>query len=153
MSSPKSFIEELNTSQTVIGLDFGDKNIGIAISDITYTIATPIKTLKRKSIKKDIEELKIIFHDYNVGGIVMGLPLSLNGEENISTSKVRRFAEEIKKSTVLKIFFFDERYSSDVIFKELRKNSVTHSKIKSKIDQQAASYFLQGFLDTAKNNI
>ena len=153
MSSPKSFIEELNTSQTVIGLDFGDKNIGIAISDITYTIATPIKTLKRKSIKKDIEELKIIFHDYNVGGIVMGLPLSLNGEENISTSKVRRFAEEIKKSTVLKIFFFDERFSSDVIFKELRKNSVTHSKIKSKIDQQAASYFLQGFLDTAKNNI
>ena len=153
MSSPKSFIEELNTSQTVIGLDFGDKKIGIAISDITYTIATPIKTLKRKSIKKDIEELKIIFHDYNVGGIVMGLPLSLNGEENISTSKVRRFAEEIKKSTVLKIFFFDERFSSDVIFKELRKNSVTHSKIKSKIDQQAASYFLQGFLDTAKNNI
>ena len=106
MSSPKSFIEELNTSQTVIGLDFGDKKIGIAISDITYTIATPIKTLKRKSVKKDIEELKIIFHDYNVGGIVMGLPLSLNGEENISTSKVRRFAEEIKKSTVLKIFFF-----------------------------------------------
>tara|TARA_Y100000590_G_scaffold468964_1_gene654105 strand:- start:1225 stop:1686 length:462 start_codon:yes stop_codon:yes gene_type:complete len=153
MSSPKSFIEELNTSQIVIGLDFGDKNIGIAISDITYTIATPIKTLKRKSIKKDIEELKIIFHDYNVGGIVMGLPLSLNGEENISTSKVRRFAEEIKKSTDLKIFFFDERFSSDVIFKELRKNSVTHSKIKSKIDQQAASYFLQGFLDSAKNNI
>ena len=137
----------------ILALDVGETRIGIAISDITYTIATPIKTLKRKSIKKDIEELKIIFHDYNVGGIVMGLPLSLNGEENISTSKVRRFAEEIKKSTVLKIFFFDERFSSDVIFKELRKNSVTHSKIKSKIDQQAASYFLQGFLDTAKNNI
>ena len=150
MTSPKLFIEQLNTLQTVLGLDFGDKTIGIAVSDKTYTIASPIKTIKRKSIEKDIIELSNIFQEYNVGGVVMGLPLSLNGEENERTKKVRDFANQIVKLYNLKITFFDERYSSDVIFKELRKHSLSITKIKKKIDQQAASYILQGFLDTAK---
>ena len=82
MSNPKSFIEQINTSQILSGLDFGDKTIGIAISDKTYTIATPVKTLIRKGIKKDILELIKLFKEYNVGGVVLGLPLSLNGQEN-----------------------------------------------------------------------
>ena len=150
MSKPRNFIEKLNTSETLFGLDFGDKTIGIAVSDKTYTIASPIKTIKRKSIEKDIIELSNIFQEYNVGGVVMGLPLSLNGEENERTKKVRDFANQIVKLYNLKITFFDERYSSDVIFKELRKQSLSITKIKKKIDQQAASYILQGFLDTAK---
>ena len=150
MTSPKLFIEQFNTLQTVLGLDFGDKTIGIAVSDKTYNIASPIKTIKRKSIEKDIIELSNIFQEYNVGGVVIGLPLSLNGEENERTKKVRDFASQIVKLHNLKVTFFDERYSSDVIFKELRKHSLSITKIKKKIDQQAASYILQGFLDTAK---
>ena len=71
MLDPKTFIEQFNTSQTLSGLDFGDKTIGIAISDKTHTIATPIMTLKRKSIKKDIIELKKIFTEYNVFGVIL----------------------------------------------------------------------------------
>lgn len=149
MSNPKLFIEQINTSQIVSGLDFGDKTIGIAISDKSYTIATPIMTLKRKGNKKDIQELIKIFSEYNIGGIVLGLPLSLNGEENERTKKVRLFAKEINNVINIKITFYDERYSSDVVFKELRKNSLTISKIKKKINQFAASYILQGFLDAA----
>ena len=151
MSTPKLFIENLNTLQTLLGLDFGDKTIGIAISDKTHTIATPVKTINRKGIKKDILELIELFREYNVGGIVLGLPLSLNGKENERTKKVRVFAQQIKAHHDIKITFYDERYSSDVIYKELRKNGLSSSKIKKKINQLAASYILQGYLDAAKN--
>ena len=150
MTNPKLFIEQFNTLQTLIGLDFGDKTIGIAISDKTYTIATPVKTIIRKGIKKDLTELIRLFDEYNVGGVVLGLPLSLNGEENERTEKVRKFAKEIKENYNVEITFYDERYSSDVIYKELRKNSLSSSKIKKKINQLAAAYILQGFLDNAR---
>lgn len=149
MTNPKLFIEQFNTLQTLLGLDFGDKTIGIAISDKTRTIATPIRTLKRKGIKKDISELSKIFDEYNVGGVVLGLPLSLNGEENERTRKVRIFANEIEQITEIKATFYDERYSSDIIFKELRRNALSISKIKKKINHLAACYILQGFLDIA----
>ena len=153
ISNPKLFIEQFNTSQTLSGLDFGDKTIGIAISDKTRTIATPVMTIKRKSIKKDIIELSKLFKKYNVYGVVLGLPLSLNGEENERTKKVRIFANEIKKTANIKITYFDERFSTDVIFKELRKGHLSTTKIKKKINHMAASYILQGFLDTSKNII
>ena len=89
-----------------------------------------------------------IFKEYNVGGVVLGLPLSLDGNENERTEKVRKFAKELSKN--IKVTFYDERYSSDVIYKELRKNSISRNKIKKKINQLAASYILQGFLDNAR---
>ena len=148
MTKPRDFIDQINTSQNLLGLDFGDKTIGIAVSDNTKTIATPIMTLKRKAIEKDINKLLSIFKEYEVGGVVLGLPLSLDGHENERTEKVRKFAKELKKN--IKLTFYDERYSSDVIYKELRKNSISRNKIKKKINQLAASYILQGFLDNAK---
>ena len=150
MTIPSDFIKKLNTSQTLIGLDFGDKTIGLAISDKTKTIATPILTLKRESISKDIKNLSKIINEYNAGGAVIGLPLSLDGNENNRTIKVRDFAKYLEK--IIKTVFYDERFSTDVIYKELRKNSISSNKIKKKIDHMAASYILQGFLDNAKNN-
>ena len=105
--------------------------------------------LQRLLILKDINNLLLIINEYEAGGVVLGLPLSLDGNENERTLKVRKFSEELKKK--IKITFYDERFSSDVIFKELRKNSISTSKIKKKIDHLAASYILQGFLDNAKN--
>ena len=151
MTKPRDFIDQINIVQTLLGLDFGDKTIGIAVSDKSKTIATPIITIKRKGILKDIEKLLSILEEYDVGGVILGLPLSLDGNENERTKKVRKFAQEIKKCKDIKIEFHDERYSSDVIYKELRKNSISKDKIKKKIDQMAASYILQGFLDNAKH--
>ena len=151
MTKPRDFIDQINIVQTLLGLDFGDKTIGIAVSDKSKTIATPIITIKRKGVVKDIEKLLSILEEYDVGGIILGLPLSLDGSENKSTEKVRKFAEELKKSKNIKIAFQDERYSSDVIYKELRKNLISKNKIKKKIDQMAASYILQGFLDSANH--
>ena len=152
MSNPKVFIENLNTAQTLLGLDFGDKTIGIAVSDKSLTIATPIKTIRRKSISKDLIELFDLIEVYNVGGLIVGLPLSLNGKENIRTEQVRKFVKAIELQKNIKIMLYDERFSSDVIFKELRLNNNSISKIKKKLDQQAAAYILQGFLDSSKIN-
>tara|TARA_B100001964_G_scaffold100000_1_gene111743 strand:+ start:196 stop:654 length:459 start_codon:yes stop_codon:yes gene_type:complete len=150
MTKPRDFIDKINIAQTLLGLDFGDKRIGVAVSDKSKTIATPIITIKRKGVLKDIEKLLSILEEYDVGGIILGMPLSLDGSENERTEKVRKFAKEIIKCKDIKIEFQDERYSSDVIYKELRKNSISKDKIKKKIDQMAASYILQGFLDSAK---
>ena len=152
MTNPKVFIENLNTAQTLLGLDFGDKTIGIAVSDKSLTIASPIKTIRRKSISKDLIELFDLIEVYNVGGLIVGLPLSLNGKENIRTEQVRKFVKSIELQKNIKIMLYDERFSSDVIFKELRKNHNSISKIKKKLDQQAAAYILQGFLDNSKKN-
>ena len=152
MTNPKVFIENLNTAQTLLGLDFGDKTIGIAVSDKSLTIASPIKTIRRKGISKDLIELFDLIEVYNVGGLIVGLPLSLNGKENIRTEKVRKFVNAIELQKNIKIMLYDERFSSDVIFKELRKNHNSISKIKKKLDQQAAAYILQGFLDSSKKN-
>jgi putative Holliday junction resolvase len=151
VTKPRDFIDQINIAQTLLGLDFGDKTIGVAVSDKSKTIASPIITIKRKGVLKDIEELLSILKEYDVGGIILGLPLSLDGSENERTEKVRKFAQELKKCKDIKIAFQDERYSSDVIYKELRKNSISKDKIKKKIDQMAASYILQGFLDNAKH--
>ena len=151
MTKPRDFIDQINIAETLLGLDIGDKTIGIAVSDKSKTIATPIITIKRKGILKDIEKLLSIFVEYNVGGVILGLPLSLDGNENKMTEKVRKFAKELKRDKDIKIAFYDERYSSEVIYKELRKNSISRNKIKKKIDQMAASYILQGFLDNAKH--
>ena len=153
MSNPREFIEKLNTSERLLGLDFGDKTIGIAVSDKSLTIASPITTIKRKGISKDFDKLLKIMDEYEVGGLVFGLPLSLNGEENIRTIKVRKFIKQLKLIKKINIEVYDERFSSDIIFKTMRKESQSTSKIKKKIDQQAAAYILQGFLDNAKNII
>ena len=152
MSNPKKFIKKLNTLETLIGLDFGDKTIGIAVSDKTKTIATPLLTIKRISIEKDIKKLLLIIQEYEVGGLVFGLPINLDGKENNRTEKVRKFASILETKVKIPLIFYDERYSSDVVYKELRRNKISISKIKKKIDQMAASYILQGFLDNAKFN-
>ena len=152
MSNPKKFIEKLNTLETLLGLDFGDKTIGIAVSDKSLTIATPIKTISRRGITKDLDQLFAIIKEYNVGGLVFGLPLSLNGDENERTNKVRNFIKELNLIKNIRIELYDERFSTDIIFKTMRKGSQSTSKIKKKLDQQAAAYILQGFLDNAKND-
>ena len=130
----------------------GDKNIGIAVSDKSLTIASPITTINRKGNVKDFYTLCKIIDEYEVGGLVIGLPLSLNGEENERTIKVRKFIKQLKLLKDINIILYDERFSSDIIFKTLRKESQSTTKIKKKIDQQAAAYILQGFLDHAKYN-
>jgi len=148
-----NLIERLITSQILVGLDIGYKTIGIAVSDRSFTIATPLNTVSRKGTKKDLPKIKEFLNEYNIGGFIVGLPLSLNGNENEQTSKIRKFSIELQSFFSVPFEFWDERYSSDIIFKELRKSNFSSSKIKKKLDQQSAAYILQGYLDKYRNTL
>ena len=148
-----NLIERLHTSQILIGLDVGFKTIGIAVSDRSYTIASPLNTVLRKGTSKDLIKLKEYLTEYEIGGFVIGLPISLDGSENEQTKKIRNFSSELQSYFSLPAEYWDERYSSDVIFKEMRKSDVSATKIKKKLDQQSAAYILQGYLDRYRNKI
>ena len=152
MDNNKNLIESLNTSQILVGLDLGTKTLGVAVSDRLKIIASPLLTIQRKGTKKDILKLQEILKEYEIGGFILGLPLSLDNSENKQTQLVRNFNSEINNFFKLPSILWDERFSSDVIFKELRKANISKTKIKNKLDQQSASYILQGYLDRYRNN-
>ena len=152
MDNQSNLIESLNTSQILVGLDLGTKTLGVAVSDRLKIIASPLLTIQRKGTKKDILKLQEILNEYEIGGFILGLPLSLDNSDNKQTQLVRNFNIEINNFFKLPSILWDERFSSDVIFKELRKANMSKSKIKNKLDQQSASYILQGYLDRYRNN-
>ena len=152
MDNQSNLIESLNTSQILVGLDLGTKTLGVAVSDRLKIIASPLLTIQRKGTKKDILKLQDILKEYEIGGFILGLPLSLDNTENKQSQLVRNFNSEINNFFKLPSILWDERFSSDVIFKELRKANMSKTKIKNKLDQQSASYILQGYLDRYRNN-
>jgi len=152
MNNLNNLIDGLNTSQILVGLDLGTKTLGVAVSDRLRIIASPLSTIQRKGIKKDLLKLQEILNEYEIGGFVMGLPLSLDNSENKQCLLVRNFNTKLMEFFKLPSVFWDERFSTDVIFKELRKSAISKNKIKNKLDQQSASYILQGYLDRYRNN-
>ena len=152
MDNKKNLIESLNTSQILVGLDLGTKTLGVAVSDRLKIIASPLSTIQRNGTKKDLLKLQEILNDYEIGGFILGLPLSLDNSENQQTQLVRNFNKELIDFFSLPSVFWDERFSSDVIFKEMRKSNMSKNKIKNKLDQQSASYILQGYLERYRKN-
>ena len=151
IEKPINLFERLLTTQILVGLDIGYKTIGIAVSDRSLTVATPLNTVNRKGTKKDLPKIKEYLTEYEIGGFIVGLPLNLDGNENEQTNKIKKFSKELQLFFSLPIEFWDERYSSDVIFKEFRKSNFSSIKIKKKLDQQSAAYILQGYLDKYRN--
>ena len=153
IEKPNNLIERLITSQILVGLDIGYKTIGIAVSDRSFTIATPINTVNRKGTNKDLSKIKEYLNEYEIGGFIVGLPISLDGKENEQTMKIRKFSNQLQLFFSVPVEFWDERYSSDIIFKEMRRSDFSSTKIKKKLDQQSAAYILQGYLDKYRNTI
>ena len=152
MNNQINLVESLNTSQILVGLDLGTKTLGVAVSDRLRIIASPLSTIQRKGIKKDLLKLQEILNDYEIGGFIVGLPLSLDNSENQQTQLVKNFNKELIDFFNLPSVFWDERFSSDIIFKEMRKSNMSTNKIKNKLDQQSASYILQGYLERYRKN-
>ena len=152
MNNQINLVESLNTSQILVGLDLGTKTLGVAVSDRYKIIASPLSTIQRNGTKKDLLKLQEILNDYEIGGFIVGLPLSLDNSENQQTQLVRNFNKELIDFFSLPSVFWDERFSSDVIFKEMRKSNMSKNKIKNKLDQQSASYILQGYLERYRKN-
>jgi putative pre-16S rRNA nuclease len=129
------------------GLDLGAKTIGIAISDVERRLASPLKTLPRAAFARDAEALIAIFSEFEVAGIVLGLPLDLSGRDNPRAQSARAFGRNLSTRSRLPIVLWDERFSTVVVTRSLIANDVSRARRARVVDRMAAAYILQGALD------
>ena len=135
----------------IMGLDIGDKTIGVAVSDLMGLTAQGVKTVKRVGKKKDIEALKEIIKERHVNKIVSGLPKNMNGTLGPQGEKVIKFCELLEEETGIKIEYWDERLSTVAAEKTLIQGNVRRENRKGVIDMVAAVIILQGYLDRQRN--
>lgn len=145
------FKKNLPPKKALIGFDYGAKRLGVAVSDLTLTIASSYTIIQRSSMPKDMTQIKQIIRDKEIGGMVFGLPLQMNGQEGETAVAVRKFAEEVQSETGLPCAFWDERLSSSAVESFLiQEVDLSRGKRKKVLDASAAAYILQGFLDALK---
>lgn len=145
------FAKALPKSGSLMGLDLGTKTIGVAVSDQTRNIATPLETIKRQKFTEDVERLLMICRHRAVDGIVIGLPRNMNGSEGPRAQSTRAFAYNLTKKTNLQITFWDERLSTVAAEKALLEADTTRKRRSEVIDRVAAAYILQGALNRLRN--
>lgn len=133
------------------GLDFGDKTIGVAVSDGMRTVATPLETIRRKKFTLDAEALLAILTARDIKGIVLGLPRNMDGTEGPRCQKTRAFARNLTRLTDLPITFWDERLSTVAAERALLEADTSRARRAEVIDHVAAGYILQGALDRMRH--
>ena len=131
----------------LLGLDVGTKTIGLAISDSAWRLATPLDTIKRTKFTADMAALAAIIDDRGVGGLVMGLPLNMDGSAGKSAQSIRTFAHTILKTRDIPIVLWDERLSTAVAERHLIAQDVSRKRRAESIDKIAAHHILQGALE------
>ncbi len=131
----------------IAGLDLGEKTIGVAISDLRRSIATPVTIIRRVKFTEDAASLLTLLTARGVVGILLGLPLNMDGSEGPRVQSTRAFARNLTRLTELPIFFWDERLSTVAATRALLEADASRKRRKEVIDQVAASYILQGALD------
>ncbi|HHX68782.1 MAG: Holliday junction resolvase RuvX [Miniphocaeibacter sp.] len=130
-----------------MGLDIGDKTIGVAISDPFFITAQGYKTIFRTNDKDDIKELLKIIEENNIIKIIVGLPKNMNNTIGPQAEKVYKFCEKLKKAISAEIVFQDERLTTVSAERTLIEGNVRRKKRKKLIDMVAATYILQAYLD------
>lgn len=134
----------------LMGLDVGDKTIGVAVSDLLMITAQGVTTIKRTNIKNDINELKKIIDEYQVTKIVAGLPKMLDGTVGIQGEKVLNFLDKLKNHVDLPIELEDERFTTSISERMLIDADVKRKKRKEVIDKLAAVHILSGYMQRKK---
>ncbi len=133
-----------------MGLDVGDRTIGIALSDPDGIIASPFTTIRRSDATKDLAAVQAVMKQQDVGEIVIGLPRSLSGELLFQAERTQRFIDELKRVVVGPVHTWDERFSTAEAERALLAGNVKRARRSEVIDQTAAALILQGFLASKK---
>ena len=131
----------------LMGFDVGEKTIGVAISDALFMVASPHVLINRKKWTQDLEVIKKLISAENIYGIVIGLPLNMDGSEGPKCQSVRQLARNLLKEVDIPIIFWDERLSTVAVTRTLLDVDMSRAKRKDNVDKMAASFILQGFLD------
>ncbi len=147
----EDFAASLKPMSALMGLDLGEKTIGVAVSDRTRGVASPLETVRRKKFTLDSARLLEIIRDREIGGILLGLPKNMDGSEGPRCQSTRAFARNLSRLTDLPIGFWDERLSTVAAEKALLEADTTRKRRGQVIDHVAAGYILQGALDRLSN--
>ena len=143
----EEFIENMGVEGALMGLDLGEKTIGVAVSDTRQTIATGIKTIKRTKFQQDLTILTQVIVGRDIKGVILGLPKNMNGSEGPKCQSTRAFAKNISLTVPLPITFWDERLSTVAAERSLIEANASRRRRAEVIDYVAASFILQGVLD------
>ncbi|NNE53161.1 MAG: Holliday junction resolvase RuvX [Sulfitobacter sp.] len=133
--------------RALMGLDLGDKTIGVAVSDTFLSVATPLETIRRKKFGVDAARLNELIVERHIGGLVLGLPRNMDGSEGPRCQSTRAFARNFDRLGDLPITFWDERLSTVAAERALLEADTTRKRRAEVIDHVAAAYILQGVLD------
>jgi putative holliday junction resolvase len=146
----KAAVAALPPGQRLMALDLGTKTIGIATSDLTRQIATPRETIARKKLLVDAVRLKEIVAAENIGLMVLGLPLNMDGSEGPRAQSTRSFARNLVPLIPLPVIFWDERLSTAAVNRVMIDADMTRAKRADRVDMMAAAYILQSLLDVVR---
>ena len=147
VKTPAELAETLKPGERLIGLDLGEKTIGVALSDILRMVASPLVTLQRSKFTTDAESLTQLIEKHAVGGLVIGLPLNMNGTEGPSAQSARAFARNFEAKRSMPMLFWDERLSTHAVTRTLLDADMSRARRKEVVDKMAAAFILQGVLD------
>jgi putative holliday junction resolvase len=135
----------------IMAFDVGDKTIGVAVSDLMGWTAQGVEVIRRSSWQNDLDRINQLVQTYEVEEFVVGLPLNMNGTEGPRAELSRRFGEKLQSISALPIHFWDERLTTVAAERVLLEADMSRQKRKQKIDQVAATFILQNFLDARAN--
>ncbi|MGL4439255.1 MAG: Holliday junction resolvase RuvX [Bosea sp. (in: a-proteobacteria)] len=140
----------LRRHQRLLGLDLGTKTIGLALSDVGLTIATPLETITRVKYSKDVRKMLDIVEKLDVGALVIGLPINMDGTEGPRAQSTRAFVRNLPSLTDLPVAFSDERMSTLAVTRALMEADASRARRAELVDKMAAAYILQNALDLIK---
>ena len=146
-ASVGEFLAALPPNRAVAGLDLGTVTIGVAVSDLRRQVATPIQVIRRERFTLDAARLLALLAERGAAGIVLGLPLNMDGSAGPRVQSTEAFARNLEKLTPLPICYWDERLSTVAAERALLEADTSRKRRKEVIDQVAAGYILQGALD------
>lgn len=140
----------LSREARLLGLDVGTKTIGMSLSDVTRSVATPYHTVRRTKFTEDAKAIEAAIEEHDVGAVVIGLPLNLDGSEGPRAQSTRAFARNLAARIAVPILFWDERLSTAAVERHLIEADASRKRRAEVIDRMAAAYILQGALDRLK---
>ena len=148
----KELPDALKKGCRLLALDLGEKTIGLALADPGLTVATPLETIRRTKFTKDAEALDKVIAEWNIGGLVMGLPVNMDGTEGPRCQSTRQFVRNLEhRGLTLPIAFWDERLSTSAVERFLIQGADMNRKRRGEVvDKMAAAYILQGALEALR---
>lgn len=152
MESLKEFSAQIPSQGRLLGLDVGEKTIGLSLCDASRMIASPLDIIERVKLAKDLQELIRVVETHRVVGLIIGYPLNMDGTEGPKCQSVRQFARNIEPKIKLPMLRWDERMSTMAATRVMLEADLSRQRRGEIVDKLAASYILQGALDALKNN-